>query len=152
MSPHTNARPTSQETMRQKTTRSLFIPRIKMCSFSIKAYVPYSSSNSSSPLCLLEPKVIILQGHSSHNTIILPGVYNLSTSTTCFGQCCCGHHQVGYNLSEKLYRYDITQNEISFPITYTNTNNCSVLYHIYIASLINCIQPDGSHSSIGRNM
>jgi len=25
------------------------------------------------------------------------------------------------------------------PLTYTNTNNCSVLYHIYIASLINCI-------------
>ena len=33
--------------------------------------------------------------------------------------------------------------------TYTNTNNCSVLYHIYIASLINCIQPDDGHSSIG---
>jgi len=33
----------------------------------------------------------------------------LSTSTTCFGQCCCGHHQVGYNLSEKLYRYDKTE-------------------------------------------
>ena len=25
-------------------------------------------------------------------------------------ECCCGHHQVGYNSSEKLYRYDITQN------------------------------------------
>ena len=32
------------------------------------------------------------------------------------------------------------------------SNNCSVLYHIYIASLINCIQPDDGHSSIGRNM
>jgi len=31
-------------------------------------------------------------------------------------------------------------------------NNCSVLYHICIASLINCIQPDDGHSSIGRNM
>jgi len=30
--------------------------------------------------------------------------------------------------------------------------NCSVLYHIYIASLINCIQPDDSHSSNGRNI
>jgi len=27
-----------------------------------------------------------------------------------------------------------------------------VLYHIYIASMINCIQPDDGHSSIGRNM
>ena len=36
--------------------------------------------------------------------------------------------------------------------TYTNTNNCSVLYHIYTASLINCIQPDDGHSSTGRNM
>jgi len=35
---------------------------------------------------------------------------NLSTSTTCFGQCCCGYHQVGYNFSEKQYRYDTTQN------------------------------------------
>jgi hypothetical protein len=35
--------------------------------------------------------------------------------------------------------------------TYTNTNNCSVLCHIYIASLTNCIQPDDGHSSIGRN-
>ena len=26
------------------------------------------------------------------------------------------------------------------------------IYHIYIASLINCIQPDDGHSSIGRNM
>ena len=34
----------------------------------------------------------------------------------------------------------------------TNTNNCSVLYHIYIASLINCIQPDNGHSNIDRNM
>jgi len=32
----------------------------------------------SSVLCLLEPKVI-------------------STSTTCFSHCCCGHHQVGYS-------------------------------------------------------
>jgi len=63
---------------------------------------------ASSLLCLLEPKVIIVQGYSSPNTTILSGVYNLST--TCFGQCCCGHHQVGYNLSDKLYRYDITQN------------------------------------------
>ena len=40
----------------------------------------------------------------------------------------------------------------SRPFTYTNTNNCSVLYHIYIAALINCIQPDDGHSSIDRNM
>jgi len=53
-------------------------------------------------------KVIILYGYSGHNTAILSAVHNLST--TCFGQCFCGHHQVGYNLSEKLYRYDITQN------------------------------------------
>ena len=58
---------------------------------------------ASSLLCLLEPKVIIVQGYSSPNTTILSGVYNLST--TCFGQCCWGHHQVGYNLSEKLYTY-----------------------------------------------
>jgi hypothetical protein len=61
-------------------------------------------------LCLLEHKVIILWWYCSHNTTVLSSVYNLSTSTTCFGQCCIGHHQVGYNLSEKLYRYDITQN------------------------------------------
>jgi hypothetical protein len=59
-------------------------------------------------LCLLEPKLITVPVYSSHNTAILSGVYNLSTA--CFGHCCCGHHQVGYNLSEKLYRYDITQN------------------------------------------
>jgi len=40
----------------------------------------------------------------------------------------------------------------SRPLTYTNTNNCSVLYHIYIVSLINCIQPDDGHSSNDRNM
>ena len=58
---------------------------------------------------LLEHKVIrvILLGYSSNNTTILSSVYNLST--TCFGRCCCGHQQVGYNLSEKLYRYDITE-------------------------------------------
>jgi len=27
-----------------------------------------------------------------------------------------------------------------------------VLYHIYTASLISCIQPDDGHSNIGRNM
>jgi len=96
-------------------------------------------------ISLLEPKVIILRGYSSHNTDILSAVYNLST--TCFGQCCCGHHQVGYNLSEKLYWYDITQK-----INNTNNNNCFVLHHIYIASLINCIQPDDGHKSIDRNM
>ena len=37
------------------------------------------------------------------------------------------------------------------PFTYTNTNDCYVLY-IYITFLINCIQPDDGHSSIGRNM
>ena len=31
-------------------------------------------------------------------------------------------------------------------------NNFSMLYHIYTPSLINCIQPDDGHSSIGRNM
>jgi len=39
-------------------------------------------------------------------TTIVSAVYNLST--TCFGHCCCGHHQVGYNLSEKIYRYGTT--------------------------------------------
>jgi len=38
------------------------------------------------------------------------------------------------------------------PRTYTNTNNCFVLYRIYIASQINCIQPDDGHRSTGRNM
>jgi len=47
---------------------------------------------------------------------------------------------------------DFVKNEIAFPLTYTSTNNCSVLHHIYIASLINCIQPDDGHSRIGRNM
>ena len=50
----------------------------------------YFLQGASSPLCLLAPKVIILQGYSSHNTTIISGVYNLST--TCFGQCCCVHH------------------------------------------------------------
>jgi len=59
------------------------------------------------PLYLLEYKVIILQGCSSHNTTTLSAIYNLST--TCFGQCCCGHHQVAYNLSEKLYGYNREQ-------------------------------------------
>jgi len=27
-----------------------------------------------------------------------------------------------------------------------------MLYHISIASLINCIQPEDGHNSIGRNM
>jgi len=40
----------------------------------------------------------------------------------------------------------------SRPLTYTNTNNYSVLYHIYIASLIKFIQPDDVHSSIDRNI
>jgi len=50
-----------------------------------------------------KPKVIILEWYGSHNT----GLYNLST--TCFGQCCCGHHQVGYNVSGKLYKYNTEQ-------------------------------------------
>ena len=29
---------------------------------------------------------------------------------------------------------------------------CLHLYHIYIAPLINCIQPDDGHSSNGRNI
>ena len=37
-------------------------------------------------------------------------------------------------------------------LTYINTNNYSVLCHIYIASLINSIQPDDDHSSIARNI
>jgi len=41
MSPHKNARPTSQETAQQKTTRLV----LDVCSFSIKAYGPYRSSN-----------------------------------------------------------------------------------------------------------
>jgi len=74
---------------------------------------------------------------------VLSGVYNLSTSTTCFGQwffTICTH-------AHRLYaKRDLV------PLTYTNTNNCSVLYHIYRASPINCIQPDDGHSSNGRNM
>jgi len=35
---------------------------------------------------------------------------------------------------------------------HTNTNNCSALYHIYIASVIDCIQPDDGHSSNGKIM
>jgi len=73
----------------------------------------YQLQGAASQLCLLEPKVIILKGYSSHNTIILPSVHKLSI--TCFGQCCCGHHQGGYNLSEKLYRYDITQISPPYP-------------------------------------
>ena len=42
-------------------------------------------------------------------------------------------------------------NEISSP-NYTITNDYSVLYHIYIASVINFIQPDDGYISIGRNM
>jgi len=48
------------------------------------------------------PQVMILQGYSGRNTTTLSGVYNLSP-TTCFGHCCCGHHQVGYNFYQRSY-------------------------------------------------
>ena len=41
---------------------------------------------------------------------------------------------------------------IYHPLTYTNTNDCSVFYRICIAPLINCNQSDDGHKSIGRNM
>jgi len=46
------------------------------------------------------------------------------------------------------HAHQLCVNEISSPYT----NNCSVLYHIYIAFVINCIQPDDGHNNIGRNM
>jgi hypothetical protein len=55
-------------------------------------------------------KVIIPQGYNSHNTSILSSVYNLST--TCFGHCYCGHHQVGYNLSENWKEYEVKHNYV----------------------------------------
>jgi len=33
----------------------------------------------------------------------------------------------------------LCKNRIAFPLTYTITNNCSVLYHIYIAYLIKIV-------------
>jgi hypothetical protein len=41
---------------------------------------------------------------AKRNITILSEVYNLSISTTRFGHCCSGHHQVGYNfIREAIY-------------------------------------------------
>jgi len=49
---------------------------------------------ASSPLCLLEDVAVVTQLYARCT-------YNLSVSTTCFGHCCCGHLQVGYNFCQR---------------------------------------------------
>jgi len=60
----------------------------------------------------------------------------------------------GWKIYQRRY-IDMIQHKTIISIIVSkgpNTNNCSVLYLIYIASLINYIQPDDGHSNNGRNI
>jgi len=91
------------------------------------------------------------QGQTRAQAMCTPLAWNDSARTL---YC---HRQTGKHMLYTRFFTICTHTPTNFvytryPLNYTNTHNCSVLYHIYIASLINCIQPDNGHSSNGRNM
>jgi len=133
-----------------------------------KAAIANSHFKERHPSCVVRTKGNNSVRISSHNTSILSSVYNLSTGpNTGPGQ----PHPTGMN---RLNTYTILsqtnrKTHVIYMVLYhlhtRPPTSCKrdlvplptlilimVLCYIYIASLMNCIQPDDGHSSNGLNM